>query len=342
MKLGLNISVVLASVLALLDSSAALAQGLQVQGPSIFYNGKPITLRGVGVGDVVSGRAKRPLSDYCTIAGDWNANVIRMGIHPGVWKHTDHKAVLLELKRNVDAALAEGMFVIIDWHVIGWPDGYSETPDEKWGSPADLYDSGFALAKDFWEQVSRSFGADSRILFELWNEPVASEDDWKPSSEPKWLALKTYWKQLLAIIRKTTSNVVIVAGNSWGYDLRGVRLAPLADVNVAYSWHVYAGKDRNKEEHWAAHLDELQKTRPVLVTEWGFDPSGEIADQDAQVNFGEKFVHDFLENQHLHSVAWCWHAKWSPAMLKPDWITPTSFGLFVRNYLRTPFSGSKP
>src|SRR5262245_40487659 len=99
------------------------APRLEVKGKDLLFGGKPVRLRGVALGDPWMGRKDRPTSDYEFLAKDWKANVIRVGVHPRVWKNELHDKVLDRLSEDVDAALKNGLFVIIDWHVIGWPDG---------------------------------------------------------------------------------------------------------------------------------------------------------------------------------------------------------------------------
>jgi hypothetical protein len=326
-----------AILLALLARDGALAEPkrLRVEGADLFYGDAKIMLRGVAVGDPILAREGRPLSDYKVVAEAWNASVVRMGVHPAVWKHKDRKVVLNELARQVTAALDAGLFVIIEWHAIGWPDGYFQKPDPSWGSPADLYDSDFKLAKDFWQQISQRFGADSRIIFELWNEPVFQQDDYAPEVGQKWAQLKPFWQQLIAIIRAHSQNVILATSNRWAYNLAGIKADLLPDANVAYSWHVYAGHDENDAAKWAAALDDLQTVRPVIATEWGFQRDATAHFKGTPEDFGEKFVRDFLDAKRLHSTAWCWHPDWTPNLLEKDWKTPTEFGRFVRKYLKS-------
>ena len=68
-------------------------------------------LRGLSVGDALLAREGRPLSDYAVIATNWNANVVRIDIHPGVWKHQDHALVLAELERQVQAIFGAGRYL---------------------------------------------------------------------------------------------------------------------------------------------------------------------------------------------------------------------------------------
>jgi len=327
----------------LLCAPCLAADGLRVKGNVLLAGDKPVTLRGVAVGDPILARAGRPLSDYQRIAREWHANVVRISLHPAVWKHQPHGQVLDVLNREINAALDAGMYVILDWHTIGWPDGYYEKIDKDWtDDPKDLYDSNFELAKSFWDEASARFGGDGRIIFELWNEPVLSlgEED-TDSVRPQWKREKPYMAKLLGVVRSHTGNVVLATGNEWAYDLQAIRNDLLAGENVAYAWHIYAGSDDNDEAAWARNLDDLQTVAPVMVTEWGFQEHTKEHFRGTAKSFGAKFVRDFLEGRHLHSVAWCWHPDWTPVMLQPDWKTPTAMGRFVIDYLAAPEAAAR-
>ncbi len=326
----------LAAIFAALAARAfAQTHALQVSGKDLLFDGKQVTLRGVAVGDPFLAREGRPLSDYATIANTWRANVVRISLHPSVWKHMSHERVIARLRSETQAALDAGMFVIIDWHTIGWPAGYYEPIQAGWDEdPRDLYDSKFSLAQNFWGEISKAFANEPRVIFELWNEPVFNKSDGDDPSGARWQKLKPYFEKLLATIRAHGGNIVLATGNAWAYNLRGIRNDPLGGVNVAYAWHIYAGHDDNDESAWAASLDDLQKIAPVLVTEWGFQRKTKEEFRGTPEGFGEKFVRDFLEAKHLHSTAWCWHPDWTPVMLQRDWKTPTEMGAFVLRYLR--------
>jgi len=317
--------------------AAGASAGLQVQGSQLLQDGRPIILRGVAVGDPILARQGRPLSDYQRIARDWHANVVRISLHPSVWKHSPHAQVLEVLSREIHAALDNWMDVILVWHTIGWPDGYYEPIEKDWtDDPPDLYDSSFPLAESFWDAVSARFGGDPHIIFELWNEPVRAKSEEDESTPPEWEQLKPCFARLLAIVRTHSRNVVLATGNDWAYDLRGIRQDPLPGANVAYCWHIYASTDDDDETQWALHLDSLQTIAPVMVTEWGFQEHTDESFKGTPQSFGIKFVRDFLEGRHLHSTAWCWHPDWTPVMLKSDWKTPTPMGRFVMQYLAAP------
>src|SRR5205085_4844340 len=114
--------------------------------------GKPVRVRGVAV-DVYALKDRDPAKDYGTLARDWKANVVRIGVHPGTWK--DHKTEALRLLQDhVRIALAKGLFVIVDYHAIGLPGGYYQRSFTGTNHPkhaTEAYDSSLAIVNDFWE-----------------------------------------------------------------------------------------------------------------------------------------------------------------------------------------------
>jgi hypothetical protein len=66
--------------------------------------------------------------------------------------------------------------------------------------------------------------------------------------------------------------VILATGNHWAFNLEGIKDDPLDDPYTAYTWHVYACHEGNDPGRWAAALDGLHETIPVVVTEWGFQP----------------------------------------------------------------------
>jgi endoglucanase len=311
------------------------SEGLIIRGNQIVYRGEAVRLRGVALGEVWDfARMHRNVRrEFRAMADGWHANVVRLGVHPSTWR--DHREQALQaLLQQVDAALGAGLFVIVDYHAIGAPDGYYPKSDPRWGTPVDLYDSSFALALDFWDTISRRV-RDGRVMFELWNEPTFAARETNPhdTSASRWSELKPYWQRLIGAIRGNgSSSVIIASGNHWAYNLKGIRADLLADPNSAYSWHVYSGKEFNDPERWVEALDGLEAVRPVVVTEWGFEPTTVEHWKGTADGFGEPF-RKLLEERGLHSTAWCWNANYGPALLAKDWSTPTVLGEFVHAYL---------
>jgi hypothetical protein len=174
-------------------------------------------------------------------------------------------------------------------------------------------------------------------MFELWNEPF-KEDELPPSSDSnssRWSELKPYFEGLISTIRANGSESVILAtGNHWAFNLKGIKDDPLADPSTAYTWHVYAGHEGNDPARWAAALDGLHTVKPVVVTEWGFQPGAHAHYRGTAKTFGIKFRDRFLQGRGLHSTAWRWSASYGPSLFKRDWRTRTVWGDFAHDYLR--------
>ena len=90
--------------------------------------------RGVATEDVrdLYLEERDPAVEYGRMAKNWRANVVRISVHPSTWKyHKDETLALLE--EHVQAATSAGLFVIVDYHVIGFPDGYYQPVPPEWG-----------------------------------------------------------------------------------------------------------------------------------------------------------------------------------------------------------------
>jgi endoglucanase len=312
-------------VLALLPASA---QALTVQGNQFFEGDQPVILRGIAMGDVTD--LPGDVDPYPEIAKDWHANVVRLSIHPGTWRDKKDEAASA-LRRHVDLARAAGLYVIIDYHVIGFPDGYAldyfdiTDPTTK----TDYYETRFTLAMDFWMTVALNH-TDSGILFELWNEPSSNTEEEEGGDLAYWKKYRPYWRVLTDAIRASgNSNVVLVAPPLWAFNLRGLRDSLLPDEQTGYVWHVYPG---HYPDEWADSLDDLDQEKPVVVTEWGFEPDAKQHWSGTAEEYGTPFA-DFMDARGLSSVAWCWNPDYGPSLRHKSGGL-TVWGQFAQDYLK--------
>ena len=266
---------------------------------------------------------------YPEIARDWHANVVRLSVHPGTWRDKK-KAATATLKRHVEMARAAGLYVIIDYHAIGFPDGYQHgyfdvtEPD----TATDYYDSRFSLALDFWITVATEV-QDTGVLFELWNEPTSGSEEEEGGDLSYWKEYRPYWRVLTDAIRSVGNrNVILAAPPLWAFNLRGLKDSLLPDEQTAYAWHVYAGIP---PEEWADALDSLHAVKPVVVTEWGFEPNATQHWAGTAEEYGEPFA-DFLDERGLSSTAWGWNPDYAPSLRRKDG-TSTEWGEFAKAYL---------
>jgi endoglucanase len=303
------------------------ASALEIAGAAFMDGGQPIRLKGIAMGDVCDLPAAE--NPYPEITGTWRANAVRLSIHPGFWR--DNRALALEaLARHVAWARGAGLYVIIDYHVIGWPDGYTQAffvaSDTE---TTDWYDARRSLAADFWHEIATRF-RDDDILFELWNEPAQSAEEDLVEDGSRWRALRPHWQYLTDLIRATGSrNVILAAGSQWAYDLSGIAAGPLPDANTAYVWHVYPGTDYTERTKLVA---AIAARHPLIVTEWGFEPGSPEHWAGGVADFGQPFT-ALLDRFQLSYIGWCWNPDYGPSLRRDEKGAPTVWGAFLKDYL---------
>jgi endoglucanase len=177
-----------------------------------------------------------------TFATDWNASVVRAAM--GV----DAKGGYLEGTANqtraealVDAAIANGVYVIIDWH----------------SHHAERYTD---EAVAFFQKMARKYGKSPNVIYELYNEPLNT------ASWPK--TIKPYAEPVIAAIRAIDpDNLIIVGTPTWSQDVDIAAADPLNGSNLLYALHFYAGTHKQglRDKADAA----MRKGAPLFVSEWG-------------------------------------------------------------------------
>lgn len=199
---------------------------VQVAGMSLFWSGWMSKYWNTGVVN--------------TLAKDWNSSLIRaaMGVEgTGMYlvaRETNKQMV----KTIVDAAIANDIYVIIDWHDH---DAIAHSSD----------------AVAFFEEMSRLYGKNPHVIFEIFNEPL----------KVSWSSIKGYAQTVTAAIRKNSDNLILVGTPNWSQDVDAAANDPVSDPNTAYVLHFYAGTHgaslRSKAD--AA----LNKGVALFISEWG-------------------------------------------------------------------------
>ena len=307
-------------------ASGAQVARLRTAGNRLLLGDEPVRLRGVVIADLL--KPGRPaLFPYRDIAGTWGANAVRISIHPGYWEaQTDWaRARLID---NVRAARAAGLFVVLCWHALGFPDDFVFRPPATWGTRADAFDTSVAKCRAFWSEMAELYGSDGGILFELFNEPI--RDPRNPDVEYRqWPHLRAVWTDIIrAAIRPKADNVVICSGNRYTYDLRGIADAPVELDNIAYAWHVYPREGKQSLPDWLIRLDNVQKQFPVIVTEWGFSQVGDPKFIATPQSFADPLLH-LLDQNEMSWLAYSFSPRAQPSLVEKDWKTPTAYGRYV-------------
>ncbi|MGB3799087.1 MAG: cellulase family glycosylhydrolase [Lewinella sp.] len=179
------------------------------------------------------------------LATEWGSDLVRAAIGvkeswDGGRGYVDSPAAQLAKARTIiDAAIANDIYVIVDWHT----------------HEAERYQS---EAIKFFTDIARLYGDRDNIIYEVYNEPI----------NQSWGTIKNYAQAVIAAIRRVDPDNLIVVGTPFYSQRVGQAAAnPIADNNVAYTLHFYAGTHGQSLRNEAQGA--LDSGIPLFVTEWG-------------------------------------------------------------------------
>lgn len=245
---------------------------------------------------------------------DWNIEIIRasMGVDDN-GGYIENKDELQKIETVIDAAISNGIYVIVDWHSHHAEDYQSE-------------------AIEFFSHISRTYGDNANIIYEIYNEPL--QVSWKD-------VLKPYSEAVIAAIRNNDPDNLIIAGTpNWSQHVDDVIGHEIDDINVAYTFHFYA----SEEAHYLYLRDKvetaLKNDIPIFVTEWG------VSEASGTGNFNREWTNEWVDFLNNNNLSWC---NWSiadkdetSAALMPNanengsWTTNeiSESGKFIRELLK--------
>ena len=314
------------------DAGVAPRGRLRVSnGKLLDGNGEQVVLKGLGfaaIGDAKS--IGKWNEDYFANARGWNAELIRLPVRPADFR-ADAGQTLLDLDDALRWCQKHGMYLIIDYHVVGnatqglfqWEDVLSTTWPE---------------AEAFWTAVATRYANEpTAAFFEIYNEPAALEylggswdfADWKQHAD-----------SLVAVVRQYAPEAIpVVGGLDWCYDLSAGGDRPFADPDIALSDHPYPGRAKtNRPAAWDAAFGYLSAHYPFILTEFGFDPNDQIEPYGtyrADISYGREILH-YAQDKSMSWTAFVFFndAGW-PMPLFSDWDTlaPTYSGQFFKDVL---------
>lgn len=217
----------------------------------------------------------------------WGGNLIRAAM--GVDAEDGYLLLPQEndarVRAVVDAAIANDMYVIIDWHTHNAEDYTAE-----------------AIA--FFEEMARTYGEHDNVIYEIYNEPDCPTGttlcSWQQRTQ--WSEIKSYAEQVIPAIRAIDSdNLIIVGTPFYSQDVDAAAADPIQGYdNIAYTLHFYAGTHTGQLRGKA--VTALSQGIPLFVTEWGTvdaDGDGDVATAESQIWM------DFLYDNNIS------HANWS-------------------------------
>jgi endoglucanase len=284
---------------------------LQVRGNRIVdAHGAPITLRGSSLfwsqwrPTFYNARLVRWLKT------DWHANVVRAAIAASHGGYDKDPALHTRLAEGViDAAIAEGIYVIVDWHA---------------------HDAAADDAIRFFTHVATRYRGVPNLIYETWNEPVTQS--WAKVIKPFHVAV-------IGAIRGIDPGAFVVAGTrSWSQEVDAAAADPLPFDHVAYALHFYAATHKQKLRDRADLA--LRRGAALFVTEYGVT----AANGDRPIDLAEtRRWWDWCETNGISHLAWsiCDKAEASAALVagaspQGGWKAEelTESGKLIRDRLR--------
>jgi endoglucanase len=251
-------------------------------GQVVDKNGAPPQLRGMSFywSQAKVGRDFYNASVVDWMVSDWNTNILRAALAvEGDWS-TAEKGYLSDpsgnkqrIKTVVDAAIAKGIYVVIDWH-----DHNATTHQTQ--------------AVSFFTEMSQLYGKQPNVIFEIFNEPL----------DIPWSEIKTYAQTVISAIRQNSDNLIVVGTPKWDSELIPPAKDPIAGTkNIAYAFHMYASEEWHHTYYTKRADSAIALGLPLFVSEWGLTPASGSGD------INQQWVDEFwnwMESKKLSSCAW--------------------------------------
>jgi endoglucanase len=224
-------------------SPVARHGALSVEGGKIIgAHGAPVTLRGMSLFWSQWAPQYYDAETVAWLARDWKVDVVRAAIaaegNDSARQHFDRE--FAKASTVIDAAVAHGLYVIVDWHA------HRPYPAE---------------AERFLTAIARKYGHLPNLIYEPFNEPLREGVEWSRDVKP-------YHLQVIGAVRAIDPDNLVIAGStSWSQDVDIAAADPLPFANLAYTLHYYAAT--HGQELRAKGDAALARGAALLITEFG-------------------------------------------------------------------------
>ncbi|MDR1003328.1 MAG: glycoside hydrolase family 5 protein [Oscillospiraceae bacterium] len=304
------ISLVLAAVLMLSCASCGLfgedgISPLSVDGTHIKdQSGNIVQLRGISTHGLSWFPEFVNEEAIATVKSEFSANTLRLAMYTADGGYctggsANQETLRQLIYKGVDIAVANDMYVIIDWHIL------NDNDPNKYK----------AEAVEFFSGMAEKYKDTPNVIFEICNEP---------NGNVTWADIKSYAEEVIAAIRENGSNAVVIVGTpSWSQEVDAAAANPIeSDDNVVYALHFYASTHKQwlRDRAKAA----IDSGLPLFVSEFAIcEASGDgVLDKSE----GRQWL-EFLDENNVGYIAWNLSNKAeASALIKPTAGEEGKFG----------------
>jgi endoglucanase len=286
---------------------------LSVKGTQLVdKNGQRVMLRGMSYGWHSLWPRFYNAQSVAWLKEDFHCNVVRaaMGIEVGERCYKKDQTFSKEkIYAVIDGAIKANIYVIVDWH---------------------SHNVNLPEAKAFFDEVSKKYGKQPNVIYELFNEP----------DQESWDEVKAYAEEVIKTIRQNDpDNVILVGSPHWDQDVNLPAADPIrGQQNLMYTMHFYAA---THQKALRDRTDEALKSGlPIFISE----SAGMEASGDGPLNYvaWQEYI-DWMEARGLSWITWSVSDKDETCSILKKTASSTGpwknedlkeSGLKVREYLR--------
>ena len=264
---------------------------LHVQGTALFdEHGNQVVLKGPSTHGLTWFPQFVNNGLFKQLSREWKTNLIRLAMYSDDYVNGDRKKNLEVLRKGVQYAIENDMYVMVDWHILT-----DNNPNQN-----------LAEASNFFNMMAKEYADVPNVIFEICNEP---------NGDCTWEDIKEYANIIIPVIRRHKPDALILIGTpNFDRDIQDPAKDPVAFDNVMYAFHFYATS--HKGESLTLLKEVVGGGTPIFITESGLcEASG-----DGKIDLESvKLWYATLDSLHLSYTIWSMSNKEEEsAMVRAD------------------------
>ena len=259
----------------------------------------------------------------------WGGNVVRLPLSENFWlyghpsENCTAKQYQALVKQAVDNLTSLNLNVILN---LQW----TNAGGQAFGSGTQLAMPD-ADSITFWQQVATLYASYPNVLFEVFNEPhIYNWSCWTNgcqitgdvgTNNQRYTYAGIGMQKLVDTVRATgATNLVLVGGLDWGYNLSQLPTYHLRGSNIVYDTHPYDYYGK-QPSNWEADFGTVSSLFPLFSAESG------------QYDCGTNYMSQLINYFDAHNISW---VGWAWVVASGN---PCRYPQVVSNYTGAPVAG---